>query len=276
MGLKQARITERWKKAKHSPNHFFRIFGLYNQKPHPMFLPTMSREEMRHEFELDRTSVYNKVRYEFRAIEKHMRKYKMTSYEKYTEFRSARKNNWTIVWSMISGELTQSIFCKFNLYQKFATIAHNYDSDELMYTTSHFFSRYNERLNLQLHSTNEVVRHYHRYNYTAITHYLSENPENPAAIYFQLERGLAPGLFHRHIKFIELRTFINNDNLTGSKSEISASLISTLQRWLERNGPNADCNKRKNQEPEESSGLDWSHLSDLQWVTEMLRQSKNR
>jgi hypothetical protein len=193
-----------------------------------MFVESMMFEEIRKEFEKDRKSLLMKVVMHSQHVRRLMRKTKATVLKKSYEWISPNKNRWVynfdIDYKVAKDNFHILIYCLFYTERSYAVLLYSTSTDRLTYFTSHFFTRYFERAELQTHDIHETFRIFIANNPHMVTHSLTHLFDNKYDAFIQMKTGAGFGTFHRKINLVELRTFITNDMLKGKQIELSRSL----------------------------------------------------
>lgn len=192
-----------------------------------MFVESMTMKEIREEFERERKSVLNKVIHAGKHHAKHMRQYNILNYDKVESFTSARKNKWFVIWTCPQPgyrNLAFELFSFFYTRRSYAVVLYGFQSNNLYYYTSHFFTRYNERMKLEAKVNIDVIIRFMRENFNIAHHRIKEMESGIDQIFGQTRQGVSLGYEYHQLNLLELRTFITNDMLKGSQVELSKTL----------------------------------------------------
>ena len=184
-----------------------------------MLVPAMTLEEMRDEIMKEIPILKNKVGYMCNNARRMMRRYKMTTYEKITEYRSRQKNSWLIRLHWKENEKDFYIGTIVYFYSNRGLVAFTFDIVKgiLHYHTSHFFTRYNERLNLGLVKPIDILFHYLRGTVNISYGHLGEVKPGLSKIFGVSQEGIVLGYHHHALKMLRFNTFVTHDMLKGQQ-----------------------------------------------------------
>jgi hypothetical protein len=164
---------------------------------------------------------------------------KKRAYTKVYTVKTATKNRWIIVLGrapskeIYTGTESLTLCC----------VAYYYDDEGLkafqwadnvgvvQAYNGHFFTRYNERLNLGLSSPFEIVKHYFGHN-----RYAYQKPivkQGRCYIIGFSKEGLLLGEFYFEHSWITWRTFVSRDLIRPGQDKTEKQLIADLQKEIE-------------------------------------------
>lgn len=205
-----------------------------------MFVESMTFEEIRKEFEKEKDVILRKVFYEGKRIAKLMRKTNMHSYNKYFDFYSPRKNHWYYQFTTHNNskaELAFMLYCYFYTQRGYCVIYYLSQNDRLNLYSSHFFTRYFQRENLDKENPMDIIRIFSEDNVVSVTQTLEKVSDGVCKLFAQMKHGVGLGYIHSRINLHEYRTFITNDMLKGTQIELSKQIEEKFNFHCLRNTP---------------------------------------
>lgn len=207
-----------------------------------MFVESMTFEEIRAEFEKEKNALTNKILNHSGQVLKLMRKTNMSSYDKYFDYISPRKNRWVYHFGASAkgkDNFTITNYCYFYTHSSYAVINYAPVTDHLTYLSGHFFTRFLQREKLNTESIHDIVRTYFKTNETTVTQAIKE--EKPGTgiyqAFVQSKTGVGLGYIYSKERITEMRTFITNDMLKGNQVELSKQLEEKFKLNCVRNSP---------------------------------------
>ena len=102
----------------------------------------------------------------------------------------------------------------------------------LFFFTSHFFNRYNERLNLNLVHPKDIMTNFVSLNEKFQAEHLGEVNKDVQKIFVVNQLGIMLGHFDMKLKVMYLNTFITHDMLKGEQVEKFKQLSNHLDKYL--------------------------------------------
>jgi hypothetical protein len=196
-----------------------------------MLVPSMTLPELRKEFEKDYSIVVRKSGYLARDIKHKFKPHGDQRIIKHYDYYSKYKNNWVI---RVEGTKKLYSFAYMAYYYNeigLAGVSRSFGDHSLMYFTSHFFKRYNERLNLNLTLPKDIIRAYLDGNDTFYSQILEELSPGLFKMFAQMSRGWALGTLDRNLKFLKMNTFITYEMLKGDQIEKNEALKGFLDKY---------------------------------------------
>jgi hypothetical protein len=188
----------------------------------------MTFEEIRKEFDKDRTALIRKVGSHSNHVVRMMRKTNATTFKKYFEWISPNKNRWIykfdVDYKIKKNHFYIQQYCLFFTERSYSVLIFSIENDQLTYFTSHFFTRYFEREHLDTQDLHKVIRTFMDNNSELVTQPLKHLFEEKYDSFIQMKTGVGFGTFHHKINLVEVRTFITNDMLRGKQIELSRAL----------------------------------------------------
>src|ERR1700741_2701710 len=125
-----------------------------------MIVPSMTYQEIRKELIVDFPIAYKKSEYVLEDLEKWMRKAKVKTPVHQYDYVSRNKNKWVIKIDIGKKDVARSFMTYFYTSENKIAAVGVIDTKQLLYFTSHFFKRYNERLKLGILLPEDIIRHY--------------------------------------------------------------------------------------------------------------------
>lgn len=204
-----------------------------------MLLQTMTYAEMRRELDRERDSFNRRAIEIMKSYEKYMRKTNKKKLDEVIDFKSRFKNRCYLRIVSENGHknLSFQLFYLLLTRRNYSVIHLDTIHGTVKYFSSHFFTRVGERLNLKERSPLSLLFYFFR-NINGFGIELGEEVEKGVfQSQMQCDLGMCLGYYHREINFIENRTFLSNNMLTGSKLELSLRLEKKYQLHCVRHKP---------------------------------------
>ena len=188
----------------------------------------------------DKFALMKKIQVHGKEIMKQMRKTNRHSYDKYFDYVSPRKNRWVyrlFSTSHKSKDFSMNIYAYYQTKKSYVVLIYTPVTDRIMYHSSHFFTRYSERMEIGKDIVHDIIRQYMRENHNVVTSPIKEVENNIWQAFIQLSTGVGLGYKHHHINLVEMRTFIRNDMLKGNQVELSKQLEEKFKMHIVRAKP---------------------------------------
>jgi hypothetical protein len=196
-----------------------------------MYVPNMTIPEIRDETLKERDYLIRVSVREGQALEKHFRKYKISAYSRITFHRSPAKNLWGFHWRLTPKGLSVGHFCKYNLHKRFAVVRFNSLQGTIHFASSHFYSRFHERMGLSALTSDEVVSHFVLNNTLPSYRRFGSETDHGIRVFVQLQDGVGLGYLKPDLDWVEYRTFITHDMLSARQNSISEELRSLILNY---------------------------------------------
>lgn len=219
-----------------------------------MILDTMNDFEILSEIQRDYRLIVN------RSIDRYAKNYdkirrnscisKDAEFPKCFEVRTHAKNDWILILSKAPAEnkykgLDSISYCFLVYY--YTKVGIRVFKVDIQYGTAafnaHFFSRYNERLNLGLINTLDKVKHYFCNNSYAIGQIKDNN--SAFNVIGKCKDGFRLGCYLGNKPWIIYKTFISNSMTSEEQEEIGSELINSLRQQIESELVKKDFDKDK-------------------------------
>ena len=196
-----------------------------------MFLPTMNLIEVRREFLKDCPIVHRKGEYLLKDLKHSSLPHGDEKIDKFFDYVSKQKNNW-IIRCEINRRHSALTFCAYYYSNKGLVAINSLHNDSvLIYHTSHFLQRMNERLNLNLTTPKEILmaflKEFEAYN--------GQKLEMISPWIFKLfsatNKGICLGTHDTNLKFTKMNTFITHEMLRGDQISLAQRLSIVLEKY---------------------------------------------
>jgi len=197
-----------------------------------MLVPSMSLEEIRREIHKDIIIVYRKVRYTVLDLKKANKPLGNRRIVRLLPYRSTQKNTWLIKIEIDKQGTMLSFLVYYYTNNGLAAIEVFFNSAMMMYFTTHFFKRYNERLKLNCKTPEELLHTFMNNHYSYRVQKLEQLDAGVHKIFAVTEKGVGLGTQLTDRNFIKMNTFITNDMLLGTQVELQARLKGELDKYL--------------------------------------------
>jgi hypothetical protein len=219
-----------------------------------MILDTMNDFEIFSEIQRDYNLIVNRSieRYEkdYDKIRRHNSIPKDAEFPKCFELRTHAKNDWILILSKAPAEnkykgLDSICYCFLVYY--YTKVGIRVFKVDFQYGiaafNAHFFSRYNERLNLGLINTIDKVKHYFSNNSYAIS--LVKDNNSAFNVVGKCKDGFRLGCYLENKPWVIYKTFISNSMTSEEQKEIGSELMNSLRQQIESELVKKDFDKDK-------------------------------
>jgi hypothetical protein len=187
----------------------------------------MSYEEMRKEFFHDFIIATAKARVTYRSLRSEMHKRHQQHAVETITWKSPLHNTWMTFYDISNNNVDCLHVCitmdHGNLLRTLYPIAPDENNDIFLaeYNT-HFYKRYNERLQLNLPKPSLIVKHYFKKNIKpeGSTRLSRTDDKETFKIFMPVTGGVMLGYQYSDKKWLEGKTFISNEMLRGSQVEV--------------------------------------------------------
>lgn len=213
-----------------------------------MILPTMTNEEIHvnilHDFHYILSRKFDQLGKVYDKTRRKNSVPKDAVFPKFYEFRTPSKNTWTLLLSkapadnLYKGENSISIlsFCYYFIDKRirvFKVIPNENGRgvNGLAVYNAHFFSRYNERMNLNLINPQDKVKHFFTNNGFSMDKVVQKDGEN--LMIGKCRDGLKLGELQHLGKWVVYKTFIPNNYAFDEQQDTAEELLTDLQKEIE-------------------------------------------
>ena len=193
-----------------------------------MLVPAMNLVEVKKEIEKDSPILFRKIGYVAQKIDRHLKKNKkITEFSEVYEYYSKYKNYWLYKLYLKDKVLKYEAMIVYNDERGHSAIA-VVDQNHLVYHTSHFFMRYNERLNLGLNNFKDIIKEFMKENEIYRFQQLEEVEPGIHKMFCILPSGVILGTFYKGLNIVKANTFISNDMLRNDQIKMKIDLTYTV------------------------------------------------
>lgn len=197
-----------------------------------MLVPSMNLSEIRKEIAKDFQIVFRKSRYVLEDILKANRPLRGKRIIKVLDYLSKHKNTWIYKWDIDKKVCVANYLVWYYGDRGLTAVESFSNSDQLFYYTSHYFKRYNERLNLQINDPKTLL-HTFMNNHLAYTfEFLDEVSPGVWKFFAVTKNGVALGTYIKSLKYYKMNTFITHAMLKGNQLEMKAFKSAELDKYL--------------------------------------------
>ncbi|MBK5270106.1 MAG: hypothetical protein JJE22_03745 [Bacteroidia bacterium] len=208
-----------------------------------MLVDTMDHIEITNEIKKDYEKIMattvKRLAGEYERERKKLKIDKTRTYTKHYCIKTARKNNWIIFLRKFSTkekfELGDDVlvFLIVYYYNKTGLRVFEARSMELMVVyNGHFFTRYNERMKLNLSRPLDILIHYFKYSRHQVYKPVIKGGRN--FVIGVSAAGLTLGEVQHGLKWLVNKTFISRDLLKPEQDEMEKEIITTLQTEIDK------------------------------------------
>ena len=206
-----------------------------------MIVLSMTADEIYGEINRDFKYLSHKASLTGRTLQQKMLRKKQSSEKCTINLKTPLLNNWNVLYSV------DPSFIKINYYLKsfdkrgvvvyslqYLYSGANLDHINVLKYNTHFFQRYNERMNLHFSDTGKIITHFFKNNhdYDERESQLMDNGIRAAHFYFPA--GLGIGWKDEARKFIILKTFVTNEMFSKSQKLLAEHIKNEVDTNVER------------------------------------------
>lgn len=216
-----------------------------------MLVPSMKPGEITREIKTDyakiQHSTFPRLAKEYDRERKKLKIDKTRVFTKVYTIKTGAKNTWFLFFrkklsiEKYTGVETLSICSVVYYYNNTGLRVFNCTTTDVIGVyTGHFFSRYNERLNLNMNHPIETVKHFFHYN-CETSYTVKERSRNFYVIGFCC-KGFALGEFQNNYSWLVHKTFVSNDMIRPDQSEDAKELFFKYQLQVAQSSGTAYSN----------------------------------
>ncbi len=186
-----------------------------------MLVATMTATEIYGEIMRDFSSLWNRAHTSGKLFQQEMKRRGLQNEIRSLTYKTAHRNEWTILFNMHSKWIKTAFYLK--SYDKVGVVAYliqfiNWGSENkynhVVKHNSHFFKRYNERMELGLTDPAKVIKHFFRNNFESEIGQTELLDDGTRYIHFIYNEGIGIGWQDDEKKTIQMKTFISNKTLS--------------------------------------------------------------
>jgi hypothetical protein len=199
-----------------------------------MLVPSMTLEEVRREIDKDFPILFRKAGYVGKKMERYHRPKRDEVLTGFFDYYSKYKNNWLCRIELTRKNILTYCMAYYYAEKGLAAIGLLNESDWLMYFSSHFFKRYNERLKLNIVMPNDLLKTYMNDQKDYVFKKLAQVSEDLWTTFCISDKGIILGMANTRLKFYKMNTFLSRDMLKGTQVEMEAQMNAQLIKyWLD-------------------------------------------
>jgi hypothetical protein len=197
-----------------------------------MIVPAMNLAELRKEIYKDFEIVERKSLFVLKDLKKEHAPLRQKRVIKVYDYFSKFKNNWIFKWD-VDKKVSISVYLAWYIGNRGLTAIQTYTkSSTLLYYTSHYFKRYNERLKLEINDPKKLL-HVFMHNHLAYQFQLLEEIAPGVWKFFAYTKnGVALGTYIKSDDCYKMNTFITHDMLKGNQLEMETYKKAELDKYL--------------------------------------------
>lgn len=197
-----------------------------------MLVPAMNLAEIRKEIAKDFEIVERKSLYVMKDLKRQHAPLRDKRIIKVYDYHSKFKNNWIFKLD-VDKRASISVYLVWYIGNRGLTAIQTFTKTNcLFYYTSHYFKRYNERLNLGINDPKKLL-HTFMHNHLAYKfEFLEEIAPGVLKFFAYTKNGVALGTYIHSQNYYKMNTFITHDMLKGNQLEIQAFKKAELDKYL--------------------------------------------
>lgn len=202
-----------------------------------MIVPSMTLEEIRAEIEKDYPILYRKSSYLGNKLARKMRLKRGESTFHSFEYTSKYKNTWLCnMYLSRKKKDRKSNFLMYFYGNRGLTALLPGSDNKILYCTTHFFQRYNERRKLGFTLPVDILRSFMEDNHYFRFEFLEEVQPGIKIMFGVTQSGVILGTLHTELLLYKANTFLTNDMLKGDQVERHAQLAAKVEKYLDSSG----------------------------------------
>jgi hypothetical protein len=197
-----------------------------------MLVPKMNLAEIRKEIDKDFEIVVRKSLFVLKDLKKEHAPLRQKRIIEVYDYFSKFKNNWIFKWD-VDKKVTLPVYLVWYIGDRGLTAIQAFPNHPgLFYYTSHYFKRYNERLNLEINDPKKLL-HVFMENHLAYSfQYLEEIAPGVWKFFAYTKNGVALGTYIQAQDCYKMNTFITHDMLKGDQKEMETFKKAELDKYL--------------------------------------------
>ncbi len=205
-----------------------------------MLVPQMSMEEMIKEVKNDLPILERKSGYHAVKLFKICSPIGAKTVIRLFDYYSKHKNKWIYKIHLSKQERTGAYITYFESEKGLCaimptTLANN--NIHVFFLTSHFFNRYNERLQLKLIHPKDIISHFILHNEKLQSELIKEVNQYVYEIFAVTVEGVLLGHHDTKLNVVYINTFITHDMLKGEQVDRYKHMSSLLDEFLKEKYP---------------------------------------
>jgi len=197
-----------------------------------MLVPSMTKEEIRKEFDKDFEIVFRKASYVSHKLERSLSsREKEQGHVSFFEYYSKYKNKWMYRVNITKKDIIVFFMVFYDTPKGHMAITRS-EENNLIFHTQHFFERFNERCSLGLTSYKEIVRAFMNDSTTYAFQQLEIIDTGVRKFFGITPSGATLGIQNEKLRIFVLNTFISNAQLRNDQKEFQKQLNITLDKYV--------------------------------------------
>ena len=201
-----------------------------------MIVPSMNLEEIKKEINKDFPILLRKVQYVEKALHKNLTKKQRTEgFTKFFDYISKYKNHWIYKIHYDKKEQYSTMMLLYHTGKAHAAILVASEF-EMLYHTSHFFKRYNERRNLGLVMFKDIIHVYMQESDLYNMQRLTKKDEGVTTIFGSIPSGIILGTFNIALNLYKINTYLPNEILSPNQTERLTRLNESVGKYMDSSG----------------------------------------
>ncbi len=197
-----------------------------------MLVPSMTMKEIRKEIEKDFPSVIHHASVVQDNLMKNHRQLFNRRIVHVGDMVSNQKNNW-IYKIVLKRKLQTTNFLAYYFNDIGLSAVEATVGPYMLFFTTHFFKRYNERLKLNLVNPYDILHHYMKWHSVYQFKTVKKITENLVEVFGVNEQGALLGTLDTELNFYKINTFITNEMLKGEQMEEEARIKALMEKYME-------------------------------------------
>ncbi len=197
-----------------------------------MLVPAMNLAEIRKEIDKDFKIVVRKSNYVMQDIIKENKPLRSKRIIKVFDYLSKHKNTWIYKWDLDKKSCVPNYLVWYYGDRGLTAIEAFTTGDALLYYTSHYFKRYNERLNLQINDPKTLLHTFMNNHIAYMFQYLEQVSPGVWKFFAVTKNGVALGTYIKSLNYYKMNTFITHAMLKGNQLEMKAFKSAELDKYL--------------------------------------------
>ncbi len=189
-----------------------------------MIVPSMSINEVYREVMTDFETVHRKAGVQGQIFQNEMLRKKRSHETRTINYKTAHFNEWHIMFRIFQHYIHQAFYVRSTDKRGPVTYGIQFNNDTgqklLVKHNTHFFKRYNQRLQLNLEKPAEVIKHFFKHNFDREQAQSEVLANGRRLVQFVFSQGVGVGWQDDEKKLINIKTFIANDTLNKSQKSL--------------------------------------------------------
>jgi hypothetical protein len=194
-----------------------------------MLVPSMTIDEIRKEIARDLPILKSKVDHLEHKLRRATRPHGNDKVVRFYDYVSKYKNNWIFRIVVMRRQMEATLLVYYYTNIGLVGIITAVNDDFLVYHTSHFFKRYNERLGLSLKTPNEIMKAFINECYEFAANRMKKLSPGIYHVFCASNTGYCLGVENEDKHFIIMNTFISQQMLKGNQLPLAERLNKEME-----------------------------------------------